>query len=241
MSTAGAGHVGFGLVSVVSAAPEALGTGWLNTAGPVLVWVIVLSFVFIECALIIGLFLPGDSLLFAAGVVLASHGAHFSAWLLSVTALVVAVIGNQIGYYIGRKTGTHLVVRRGGKVLTREHLERARNFLDRKGFFAVVAARWIPWVRTLAPLIAGAARMDQRRFLLATTLGGLLWVPSLVLLGYYGAGLLDALPWVKTVSVWLSVAFFVGGTTFGAVRYRREMRRPVEEDEADADSELNAA
>lgn len=242
MSTGDARHVGFGPVSVVSGAPEALGTGWLNTAGPVLVWVIVLSFMFIECALIIGLFLPGDSLLFAAGVVLASHGAHFSAWLLSAAALVVAVVGNQVGYLIGRQTGAHLVVRRGGRVLTREHLDRARNFLDRKGFFAVVAARWIPWVRTLAPLIAGAARMDPRRFLLATTLGALLWVPSLVLLGYYGAGLLDALPWVKTVTVWLSVGFFAGGTVFGIVRYRREIRRPVDaEDDADADSELNAA
>ncbi len=238
MSAAGPLHVGFRPVSVVSAAPEALGTGWLNAAGPLLVWVIVLSFVFIECALIVGLFLPGDSLLFAAGVVLASHGAHFNAWLLSLAALLVAVIGNQVGYYIGRQTGTHIVARRGGKVLTREHLERARNFLDRRGFFAIVAARWIPWVRTLAPLIAGAARMDPRRFLLATTLGGVLWVPSLVLLGYYGAGLLDAFPWVKTLTVWLSVAFFVAGTVFGIVRYVREIRRPIDDEESDP--ELNA-
>lgn len=228
-------------MSVVAAAPHALGTGWLNTAGPVLVWVIVLSFVFIECALIIGLFLPGDSLLFAAGVVLASRGAHFSVWLLSVAALAVAVAGNQVGYYIGRKTGTQLVVRRGGKVLTREHLDRARDFLNRKGFFAIVAARWIPWVRTLAPLIAGAARMDPRRFLLATTLGGLLWVPSLVLLGYYGAGLLDAVPWIKTVTVWLSVAFFLGGTGYGIVRYRREIKRPVDDEAMDPDPEYYAA
>lgn len=229
-------------MSVVSAAPEALGVGWLNTAGPVLVWVIVLSFVFMECALIIGLFLPGDSLLFAAGVVLATHGGPFNAWLLSLAALVVAVIGNQVGYYVGRQTGTHFVARRGGRVLTREHLDRARRFLDSKGFFAVVAARWIPWVRTLAPVIAGAARMDPRRFLLATTLGGLLWVPTLVLTGYYGAGLLAVLPWVNTVMVWLSVAFFVTGTGYGIIRYRREIRRPVDEGEDEgADPELNAA
>lgn len=220
------------------AASEAVGVGWLNTAGPVLVWVIVLSFVFIECALIIGLFLPGDSLLFAAGVVLASHGAHASAWLLSVAALVVAVIGNQVGYYIGQQTGVRFIARRGGKVLNRHNLERAREFLDRKGFFAVVAARWIPWIRTLAPLIAGAARMDSRRFLLATTVGGVFWVPTLVLIGYYGAGLLDAIPWVKTVLVWLSIAFFVFGTGFGFVRYRQEMRRPVEEE---PDTEYPAA
>ncbi|MDI5977109.1 DedA family protein [Amycolatopsis magusensis] len=210
----------------------AAGTGvsWLDTAGPTLVWVIVLSFVFVECALIVGLFLPGDSLLFGAGVVLAQHHAELSAWLLSLAALIVAVVGNQIGYYIGKHTGTRLVARRGGKVLNRQNLERARAFLDRRGFFAIVAARWIPWVRTLAPLIAGAARMDPKRFALATAAGGVLWVPTLVLLGYYGAGLLDVLPWLKTLVVWLSVAFFVLGTGWGFWRYRQEMKKPVDTD-----------
>jgi membrane-associated protein len=202
---------------------------WLDTAGPVLVWVIVLSFVFVECALIIGLFLPGDSLLFGAGVVLAQHGSDGNAWLLSAAALVVAVFGNQIGYLIGKHTGTKLIARRGGRILNRHNLERAQRFLDRKGFFAVVAARWIPWIRTLAPLIAGAARMDQRRFLIATTTGGLFWVPTLVLLGYYGAGLLDSLPWLKHAALWISVALFVFGTAYGVWRYRQEMRRPVDE------------
>lgn len=71
--------------------------------------------------------------------------------------------------------------------------------------------------------------MDRQRFLLATGTGGLLWVPTLVLLGYYGAGLLDALPWLKTVALWLSIAFFVFGTAYGFWRYRQEMRRPVED------------
>ena len=206
-----------------------IGLSWLDTAGPLLVWVIVLSFVLVECALIIGLFLPGDSLLFGAGVVLAQHGSDVNAWLLSGAALLTAVIGNQIGYYIGRGAGTTLIARRGGRVLNRDNLERAQAFLDRRGFFAIVAARWIPWIRTLAPLIAGAARMDPRRFMLATFTGGLLWVPTLVLLGYYGAGLLDSIPWVKTAALWASVAFFVVGTGYGVLRYRQEMRRPVEE------------
>jgi membrane-associated protein len=217
---------------------EAVGVGvdWLDTAGPFLVWVIVLGFVFAECALIIGLFLPGDSLLFAAGVVLAQHGSDVNAWLLSAAALVVAVLGNQVGYYIGRSTGTKLIARRGGRVLNRHNLDRAQAFLDRRGFFAIVAARWIPWIRTLAPLVAGAARMDSRRFLLATATGGLLWVPTLVLLGYYAAGLLDSLPWLKTAALWASVAFFVLGTGYGVYRYRQEMRRPV-----DAADDTNAA
>ncbi|SEP52179.1 DedA family protein [Amycolatopsis saalfeldensis] len=216
-------------MKVESIEAAGVGVSWLDTAGPFLVWVIVLGFVFAECALIVGLFLPGDSLLFAAGVVLAQHGSDANAWLLSAAALVVAVLGNQVGYYIGRSTGTRLIARRGGKVLNRHNLDRAQAFLDRKGFFAIVAARWIPWIRTLAPLVAGAARMDPRRFLLATATGGLLWVPTLVLLGYYGAGLLDALPWLKTAALWASVAFFVLGTGYGVYRYRQEMRRPVDE------------
>ncbi|MEU0529300.1 DedA family protein [Amycolatopsis tolypomycina] len=216
-------------MNVVSIEAAGVGVSWLDTAGPLLVWVIVLSFVLVECALIVGLFLPGDSLLFGAGVVLAQHGSDANAWFLSGAALIVAILGNQIGYYIGRTSGTKLIARRDGKVLNRHNLERAQRFLDRKGFFAIVAARWIPWIRTLAPLIAGAARMDRRRFLVATAFGGLLWVPTLVLLGYYGAGLLDSLPWLKTAALWISIAFFVFGTGYGVLRYRQEMRRPVDE------------
>ncbi|MFE9744448.1 DedA family protein [Saccharothrix saharensis] len=194
------------------------------------VWLITLSFIFFECAFIFGLFLPGDSLLFAAGVVLASHDAELSAWLLSGVALAVAVVGNQIGYYIGRHTGTRLLARRGGKVLNKQNLAKARDFLDRRGFWAIVLARWIPWVRTLAPMIAGAARMDPKRFMLATTIGAVAWVPTLVLAGYYGAGLLQAVPWLETVAVVVSIAFFVGGTAYGLYRYRQEMKKPVDEE-----------
>ncbi|GAA3460715.1 DedA family protein [Saccharothrix longispora] len=204
--------------------------GSLDSAGPTAVWLITLSFIFFECAFVFGLFLPGDSLLFAAGVVLASHDGELSAWLLSLAALIVAVVGNQIGYYIGRHTGTRLLARRGGKVLNRQNLDKARDFLDRRGFWAVVLARWIPWVRTLAPMIAGAARMDPRRFMLATTIGAIAWVPTLVLAGYYGAGLLSAVPWLETVAVVVSVAFFVLGTAYGVYRYRQEMKKPVDEE-----------
>ncbi len=94
-----------------------LATGVLESAGPVMVWVIVLGFVFTECAFIVGLFLPGDSLLFAAGVVLAQHDDEWHAWALSIAAMVTAVVGNLVGYYIGHKTGHAIITRRGGRVL----------------------------------------------------------------------------------------------------------------------------
>ena len=201
-------------------------SGVLESAGPVMVWIIVLGFVFTECAFIVGLFLPGDSLLFAAGVVLAEHDGEFHAWALSVAAVITAVVGNMVGYYIGHKAGHTVIARRGGRVLNLENLAKARDFLDRRGFWAIVLARWIPWIRTFAPLIAGAAKMDTRKFLLATTIGGLAWVPTLVLLGYYGAGLLEHMPWLKAVALWGSIAFFVAGTAWGVLRYRQEMRKP---------------
>lgn len=205
-----------------------LASGMLDSAGPALVWAIVLGFVLVECAFIIGLFLPGDSLLFAAGVVLAQQDHAWHAWGLSITATAVAIVGNMIGYYIGHKAGHVIIARRGGRVLNLDNLARAREFLDRRGFWAIVLARWIPWIRTLAPMIAGAAKMDPRRFLLATSLGGAAWVPTLILTGYYGAGLIHGMPWLKTLALWLCIAGFVLGTAWGIWRYRQEMHRPAE-------------
>ena len=175
-----------------SGAVTTLALPFLGEAGPVTVWVVVLVFVFLECAFIIGLFLPGDSLLIAAGVLLAEHGHESGAWLLGGVATAVAVAGNQVGYLVGRYTGTRMLARKEGRVLNRANLARATAFFERWGFWAIVVARWIPWIRTLAPMIAGAARMDNRRYITANAVGAACWVPTLILLGFYGAGLLDA-------------------------------------------------
>jgi membrane-associated protein len=203
---------------------------FLGDAGPTTVWVVVLVFVFLECAFILGLFLPGDSLLFAAGVLLADHGHESGAWLLGGVATAVAVIGNQVGYVTGRYTGTRMLARKEGRVLNRANLARATAFFERWGFWAIVVARWIPWIRTLAPMIAGAARMDNRRYITANAVGAACWVPTLILLGYYGAGLLDAVPWLKTAAAVAAVAGFVIGSAVGLYRFRQEMRRPIDED-----------
>jgi membrane-associated protein len=212
-----------------------LASGALASAAPTTVWVVVLAFVFLECAFIVGLFLPGDSLLFAAGVVLAGHDHETGVWVLAMLAVVAAVGGNQVGFVIGRKTGVHILARKNGRVLNRENLARARDFFDRWGFWSVVVARWLPWIRTLAPMIAGAAGMDNRRYITANALGALVWVPTLMLAGFYGAGLLDELPWLKQATTIGSVGFFVIGTGYGLYRYRQEMRRPLDEDPVPAE------
>jgi membrane-associated protein len=210
--------------------------GLLFSAGPATVWVVVLSFVFLECAFIVGLFLPGDSLLFAAGVVLAAHDHEQGVWVLAALASVAAVAGNQVGFLIGRKTGTAILARKNGRVLNRTNLAKAREFSDRWGFWSVVVARWMPWIRTLAPMIAGAAGMDNRRYIVANAAGAIVWVPSLLLGGYYGAGMLDEMPWLKQATTIGSVAFFILGTAYGLVRYRQEMRKPIDDDQVPAET-----
>jgi membrane-associated protein len=206
------------------------GEGLLHHAAPTTVWVIVLCFVFLECAFIIGLFLPGDSLLFAAGVVLAARHHEGSAWTLALAATVAAVAGNQVGFLVGRRTGTKILARKDGRILNRANLDKARGFFDRWGMWAVAVARWLPWIRTLAPMIAGAAGMNSRRYLVANTFGAVLWVPTLLLAGYYGAGLLNALPWVREATTVGAILFFVLGTGYGIYRYRQEMRKPVDDE-----------
>jgi membrane-associated protein len=220
---------------VSSASVLHLAVGPLAEAGPVTVWVVVLAFVFVECALIVGMFLPGDTLLLAAGVVLAQGHHEASAWALGLVACIVAVGGNQVGYLVGRYAGTRMLARRNGRILNRTNLARAAAFFERWGFWAIVVARWVPWVRTLAPMIAGAARMDNRRYILANAVGAVLWVPTLIMLGYYGAGLLDVVPWLKTATAVAAIAFFVLGTGYGLYRYRQEMRRPIDGPSAEPD------
>lgn len=203
--------------------------GALETAGTSTVWIIVTLFVFIECALIVGMFLPGDSMLLGAGVVLAQQADVGHAWTLSATAATVAVAGNQVGYVIGRRTGTRVWAREGGRVLNRHNLERVHRFFERWGFWAVVVSRWLPWVRTLAPMMAGAARMDRRVFFVASIAGAVAWVPGLIMLGYFGAGLLDDLPWLKPLLTVLVVACFAITVVVGLWRYYHDMRRPVDE------------
>ncbi|GAA1241389.1 DedA family protein [Prauserella halophila] len=214
-----------------------MGTGfgldWLATVGPVLLWVVVLGFVFIECALILGLFLPGDSLLFIAGLILAQESAgDVQVWALALSGLLAAIVGNRVGYFVGDRTGTRFISHRDGKVLNQRNLDRAHEFLERWGFLAIVAARWIPYVRTLAPMLAGVARMNMRRFMVSTTVGAIIWVPTLVLIGFYGAGLIAHMPWLTEGLIWVSVGFFVISTTYGVIRYRKETRKPVAEDPA---------
>ncbi len=202
----------------------------LTSAGPALVWTVVLVFVLIECALIIGLFLPGDSMLITAGIMMAGHASgEAQVWALSVGTMIAAVAGNQVGYVIGHRTGHHLVARKNGRYINTRNLQRVTELLQKHGFVAVLIARWIPWVRTLCPMVAGAAKMDHRKYTLASTIGAIIWAPVLLLIGYYAGSFLDRVPWLMPMVVGTLVVGLIIGTGLGIRHYRQEMRKPAED------------
>lgn len=135
--------------------------------------------VFVETGLFFGFFLPGDSLLVTAGV-FAANGTLDIRWLLILPA-VAAIAGDQVGYIIGRRAGSALSQRYSR---FNAHLERAHAFYEKYGAKTIVIARFVPVVRTFVPAVAGAARMNYRRFVTYNVLGGLLWVWGMILAGY---------------------------------------------------------
>jgi membrane-associated protein len=153
--------------------------GLIAWGGPVLVGTIV----FVETGFFVGFFLPGDSLLVTAGV-FAAAGKISLSWLLA-PVMLCAILGDQIGYWIGRGAGASLYKREDSFLFRRKHLQQAREFYKKYGGRAVILARFVPIVRTFCPLVAGAARMTYPRYLTYDLFGGALWVGSMILGGYF--------------------------------------------------------
>ena len=144
---------------------------------------LVCAIVFIETGFFVGFFLPGDSLLVTAGVFAATGHLHL-AELLTIVPLC-AIVGDQIGYWIGRKAGQALYRREDSLVFRRRHLDRAHQFYEKYGGKTVILARFVPIVRTFCPPVAGAALMPYGRYFAFDVAGGFLWVGSMILGGYF--------------------------------------------------------
>jgi len=153
--------------------------GLIEWGGTLLVCVIV----FIETGFFVGFFLPGDSLLVTAGVFAATGSLNLAELLLVVP--LCAIVGDQIGYWIGRKAGQALYRREDSLVFRKRHLERARDFYEKYGGKTVILARFVPIVRTFCPPVAGAAMMPYARYVSYDVAGGILWVGSMILGGYF--------------------------------------------------------
>jgi membrane-associated protein len=150
----------------------------------------VATIVFVETGLLLGFFLPGDSLLVTAGIVVASTSGRPDAinlWSMLGITCAAAVVGDALGFQIGAKLGPALFRKNDSLLFKKKHIEKAHAFYERYGGKTIVIARFVPIVRTFAPTVAGAAGMEYRRFALFNVVGGIAWVGSMLLGGYYGA------------------------------------------------------
>ena len=181
---------------------------------------LVCTIVFIETGFFVGFFLPGDSLLVTAGVFAATGHLRLTALLTLVS--LCAIVGDQMGYWIGRRAGEALYRREDSLLFKKRHLERAHDFYEKYGGKTVILARFVPIIRTFCPPVAGAARMSYTRYLAYDIFGGFFWVGTLVLGGYF---LGSAVPninqrihWVIAVVVFLSLLPGI----IGALRVRSQ-------------------
>ena len=186
------------LALTLTAAVTALGPEWLDPQtlltnfGDIAFWV-VLAIIFAECGLLIGFFLPGDSLLFITGLFIASGFISINIWLACLLLLIAAVVGNAVGYGIGYKVGPALFKRDDSRLFKKEYVDKTHSFFAKYGGRAIILARFTPIVRTFITAIAGVARMDFRRFMLFSAIGGVIWAVGVTLAGYF----LGTIPFVK--------------------------------------------
>ncbi|MEY4973202.1 MAG: hypothetical protein RL399_1159, partial [Actinomycetota bacterium] len=189
-----------------------------STLAPFVLYLVVGAIVFIETGLLFGFFLPGDSILFSAGLVAAAHG-NVNIAILVTVIVVAAFVGDQVGFVIGRVVGRpYLDKRQSPRV--QAMIVNAERFYERTGWWAVIAARFFPWIRTFVPPIAGISKMNYYKFLSANIIGAILWGAGITLAGYYAA----SLPWVKTSSYAIAAFFIIASIISAIVNYSRRQR-----------------
>jgi membrane-associated protein len=190
----------------------------LSPVAPFLFYVVVAGIIFIETALLVGFFLPGDSLLFSAGLVAAVRS-DVNIVFLVLTVFLAAFIGDQVGYILGRKIGRPYFQRRNSKRM-QKMLLKSERFYEKYGWWSVVIARYIPWVRTFVPPIAGTVKMNYYKFLSANALGAFLWGVGITLAGFYSG----SISWVKDISYALAIFFISASLISALLNYLREKR-----------------
>ena len=146
---------------------------------------VVLFVIFAETGLFFGFFLPGDYLLFLAGMFVATGKLDVHISVLVAGLIVAAVLGNFVGYWFGRKTGPVLYQRKDTFFFKKKYLKSAEEYYNKQGAFALIMGRFVPIVRTFAPIFAGVVKLDFRKFAFYNIAGGILWITSLTLLGYF--------------------------------------------------------
>lgn len=169
--------------------PKVLIDWMLNLLGP---WVYggLFLIVFAETGLAIGFFLPGDSLLVVCGLFAAAG--KLNIWLMWLLLFIAAVVGDAVGYYSGRKVGPAVFSRPKSRFFNPKHLQKAHAFYEKHGGKTIILARFVPIVRTFAPIVAGAANMSYRQFAIYNVAGGFAWVTSMLFAGYFLGGVVES-------------------------------------------------
>ncbi|MCL8251730.1 VTT domain-containing protein [Aeromicrobium fastidiosum] len=193
-------------------------TPLLYSLGPAAL-LLVMAIVFAESGLLIGFFLPGDSLLFLAGALVASHVIGVPIWVLGLGVFVAAVAGDQVGYVIGRHFGPRLFSRPDSRVFSAANADRAQQFFDRHGPKAVILARFVPVVRTFVPATAGVGRMDRRRFTIYNLVGASLWSAAIVAAGFFFGGIPFVAHHIELITIGLA-AFSIVPAVIAYIRNR---------------------
>lgn len=178
--------------AVPALVPEWLDPQNLDRFGAAAFW-IALAIVFAECGLLIGFFLPGDSLLFMVGLFIASGVISMPIGVACLLLTIAAIAGNLTGYWIGYRAGPTLFSRPDSRLFRKEYVDKTHAFFDKYGSRAIVLARFVPIVRTFITAMAGVGRMDLRTYALYSSLGGVLWACGVTLAGYY----LGNIPFIK--------------------------------------------
>ncbi|WP_337172187.1 VTT domain-containing protein [Gemmatimonas aurantiaca] len=140
--------------------------------------------IFAETGLLVGFFLPGDSLLVTAGLLAADPAFGLNVWLLGAILTVAAIVGDTVGYNVGKTAGPRIFTREDSLFFHKDHLLRAQAFYEKHGGKTIIIARFMPIVRTFAPVVAGVGRMEYRAFLTYNVIGGVLWIWSMLLTGW---------------------------------------------------------
>jgi len=185
---------------------------------PFVLYLLIGTIVFVETGILFGFFLPGDSILFSAGLVAAAHG-EVNIVILVTVIFIAAFLGDQIGFVLGRLVGRPYLEKHNSPRM-QKMIARSERFYEQTGWWAVVAARFFPWIRTFVPPIAGISHMNYYKFLSANALGALLWGVGITLAGFYAA----TLPWVKTWSYAIAAFFITASLVSALVNYLRHRR-----------------
>ncbi len=194
----------------------------LDRAGPIAIWVAA-AIIFAECGLMLGFFLPGDSLLFVVGLFVGNGAIGTPLWATCLILVIAAFAGNLLGYWIGHHAGPAVFRRENSRIFKKKYIDHTEEFFNRYGPAAIILGRFIAIVRTFVTVLAGAGKMDFGRYAAYSAIGAVLWVVSLTVLGY----LVGNIPVIKNNLEYAIILIVIVSVVPIAIHRLRARRRPA--------------